>query len=330
MHFPSANKLFQTGLMQRASLFFCLVFSLCVNAQESREYQPQIGVTGTVTSVGSETMSNLIALWAAGFNEQYPHVKFQLQTSGSSTAPPALAEGTANIGPMSRALKMSERNYFIQKHGYEPLQIPVALDAITLFVDVNNPVDKLTRKQVDAIFSATRFCGANRSVTRWTELNDNATNQGSIVLFGRNAVSGTYGLFKKYALCDGDFRAKVKELPSSASVVQSVAFSESALGYAGYGFLGAGVKSLAISVDGEQFVAPTAANISEGAYPFSRTLYLLVNKKPGEPLEKLVKEFVLFILSKQGSQILSGEGYVPVSDEQKRMIFRNLNAASRS
>lgn len=294
----------------------------------SPTYQVTHGIAGTIISVGSDTMSNLTSVWAEEFNQHYPQVKFQLQAAGSSTAPPAMTHGTANIGPMSRTLKASERDAFFNEFGYEPTLVPVALDAITLFVSLDNPATVLTQQQIDAIFSVTRFCGGREAIDNWSQVLPDGQFVQRIKMFGRSAVSGTYGLFKDKILCNGDFKAQVAEQPSSTSVVQSVAFFKGAIGYAGWGFQNAGIKLLSVklSTHGEA-VAPTEANIRSGNYPYSRFLYLLINKKPNEPLADPYLEFVRFIYSAEGDAITRREGYVPLGAARSTQVLSLLEAA---
>lgn len=314
---------------QFSALFFGLLFGMCTfPAISADKYIMQPGVAGTVTSVGSDTMANLMALWADGFKEYYPHVKFQLQASGSSTAPPALAEGTANIGPMSREMTAAEERYFAQRHGYRPTVISVAMDAIVVFADLDNPVTSLSKKQLDAIFSVTRFCGGVNSIDSWSQLlNDPNSLLDDINLYGRNAVSGTYGMFKRLALCGGDFKPSVKELPSSSSVIHSVAFSAGGLGYSAYGFQTAGVKMLAIEHN-QNIVFPDEKSIASGQYPFSRNLYFVLNKPPKKPLPLVLQEFIRFILSEQGERVTRREGYIPIPAVHKETQLRKLDAAT--
>lgn len=296
----------------------------CVYAEPS-DYQPVAGIDGTIVSVGSDTLANLMTFWSEEFKQYYPGVVFQIQASGSSTAPPALTEGTASIGPMSRALKNSEIAYFTRRYGYEPLALKVGIDAIALFVDINNPVKFITLEQLDAMYSVTRFCGGERSITHWRQIDKTSDIRQPIELYGRNSVSGTYGLFKKVALCNGDFKPIVNEQPGSASVVQSVAYSNHALGYAAFGYKTAGVRTLPISVEGKAPVDVTIKNIASGAYPLSRFLYLVVNKEPGKPLPKLEREFIRFIMSKQGQSLVQQDGYIAIPD---RVVEQQLTLIS--
>lgn len=282
---------------------------------DAPDYKRKPGVAGNITSVGSDTLANLMALWSQEFKNMYPDVKFQIQASGSSTAPPALTEGTATIGPMSRDLKPSERRAFIQAHGYPPTVIKVAIDAIAIFVEQSNPLVGLTLPQVDAIFSVTRYCGATDSINRWSQLGVDSYGQSApIRLFSRNSVSGTYGLFKIMALCDGDFTKTVNEQPGSASVVLSVASSKGGMGYAAYGYKTAGVRALPLGQSADNLIPLTQQTVSEQTYPFTRFLYLVVNKTPGEPLPTLVQEFLTFVLSQNGQNLVSRDGYFPITE----------------
>lgn len=317
---PKLAKVYAAGI-----LGVSIITGGAIKAQELPIYETQSGIAGTITSVGSDTMSSLISVWAGEFQSIYPQVSFQLQSSGSTTALPAMVQGAANIGPMSRELKRSEINAFIEKYGYAPTMVPVALDAITLFVDLDNPVSTLTQQQIDAMFSITRFCGAAQSLTHWSVVPGVENYPYNVRLFGRSAVSGTYGLFKNKVMCDGDFKAKVWELPSSSSIVQSVAFFRGAIGYAAWGYQHPGVKILAISQQGKKPVLPTEEHIRQRRYPYTRQLYLLVNKAPATALNNLTLEFIKLILSAEGAQFTRREGYVPLSARENEATLRILS-----
>lgn len=278
------------------------------------QYTKASGISGNLSSVGSDTLANLMTLWAEEFKRNYPNVNVQIQAAGSSTAPPALTEGTSNLGPMSRAMKDNEIRAFEAKYGYKPTGIRVAIDALAVFVHKDNPITGLTLPQVDAIFSSTRKCGYAQDIRKWGQLGlTGAWTNRDIQLFGRNSVSGTYGYFKEHALCKGDFKNNVNEQPGSASVVQSVTASANAVGYSGIGYKTAGVKTVAISEkDGAPFVQATEENAMKGDYPLSRYLYVYVNKQPNKPLSPLEREFVKMMLSKNGQQVVVKDGYVPL------------------
>jgi phosphate transport system substrate-binding protein len=278
------------------------------------DYQRVSGISGNLSSQGSDTMNNLMTLWAEEFKRQYPNVNIQIQGAGSSTAPPALTEGTANFGPMSRQMRNNEIEAFEKRHGYKPTAVRVAIDALAVYVHKDNPIGGMTLKQVDAAFSATRRCGAETEARTWGDLGlggDWAARP--IQLYGRNSVSGTYGFFKRVALCSGDFKNSVNEQPGSASVVQSVSSSLNGLGYSGIGYRTSGVRAIPLARrEGMPMVAATAENATDSSYPLARYLYLYVNRKPGSALAPLESEFLKLVLAKQGQQIVVKDGYVPM------------------
>jgi len=271
-------------------------------------------ISGNLSSVGSDTLANLMTLWAEAYKKEYPNVNIQIQAAGSSTAPPALTEGTANLGPMSRKMKDVELQAFEQKYGYKPTAIPVAVDALAVFVHKDNPIKGLTMEQVDAVFSSTRLCGGKADVKTWGDLGvtGDLANK-PVQLFGRNSVSGTYGYFKEEALCKGDFKPNVNEQPGSASVVQSISSSLNGIGYSGIGYKTASVKTVPLAKKGStEYIEDNEENALNGKYPLSRFLYVYVNKAPNKPLAPLEAEFVKLVLSQAGQQVVVKDGYIPL------------------
>lgn len=288
-------------------------------------YKKASGVSGNISSVGSDTLANLMTLWAEEFKRLYPNVNIQIQAAGSSTAPPALTEGTSNLGPMSRKMKNKELEAFEKKHGYQPLAIPVAIDALAVYAHKDNPVKGLSIAQVDAIFSSTRKCGGKSDITNWGDAGvGGALASKNIQIYGRNSVSGTYGYFKKHALCKGDFKSTVNEQPGSASVVQSVASSINGIGYSGVGYKTSGVKTVPLTKkEGGKYIDASTENALNGTYPLSRFLYVYVNKQPNKPLAPLEREFVKMVLSKVGQQVVVKDGYIPLP---AKVIEKQLKA----
>lgn len=295
---------------------------------------PAKGIVGNMTSIGSDTLASLMTLWSAEFNRIYPLAKIQIQTTGSSAAPIAITAGTASVGPMSRALKPSERQSFINKFGYEPLMITVAIDAIGVFVKDTNPLQTLTIAQLDGLFSATRYCAARRSLKNWAELLTHEEYSQAdfapvarfpIRLYGRNSASGTYIFFKQHALCNGDYKAQVQQLPSSSSIIQTVANGRGALGYASVGYQAAGVKTLAIaSSEKTPAYQITAENVQSGQYPLTRGLFLMINQQPGKPFSPVLSQFLKFVLSDYGQSIVATEGYFPIASAQRDAQLKTL------
>lgn len=275
-------------------------------------YAKTSGVSGNLSSIGSDTLNNLMTFWAEGFGKQYPNVRIQIEGKGSSTAPPALIAGTAQLGPMSRPMKAEEIDEFEKKYGYPPAMVRVAVDGLAVYVNKDNPLEKLTLQQVDGIFSKTRKRGG-KDVKTWGDLGltgDWASRP--ISLYGRNSASGTYGYFKEHALDKGDYKDTVKEQPGSASVVQGVTEDRYGIGYSGIGYRTSGVKPLAISAKGDAYVGVSPDEVLSGKYPISRYLYVYYNAAPGKPLDPLVREFLRFVESKEGQEIVVKDGYMPV------------------
>jgi len=290
-------------------------------ASQSVQVDPSIppyavvsGVAGNLNSIGSDTLNNVMTMWAETFRTKYPNVRIQIEGKGSSTAPPALIDGTAQLGPMSREMKPTGVDAFEKKFGYKPTAYRVAVDALAVYVNKDNPLDKLTLGQVDAIFSKTRACGAPSAIESWSQLGLSgmyATRR--ISLYGRNSASGTYGYFKEHALCNGDYRDDVKEQPGSASVVQGVTEDPYAIGYSGIGYKTSSVKAVDLAGKDGKFAKAEAADVYGGKYPLARFLMIYVNQKPGTALDPLIGEFLRMVLSKDGQEVVVKDGYLPLT-----------------
>lgn len=290
-------------------------------------YKAVSGVSGKVKSIGSDTLNNLMALWSEGFKANYPGVQIEIEGKGSSTAPPALIEGTAQFGPMSREIKAKEIEAFENKYGYKPAHFRVAVDALAVFVHKDNPIQCLTLKQVDAIFSQNRKGGFAKDITTWGDLG--LTGEWAnkpISLYGRNAASGTYGYFKEVALFHGDYKDSVKEQPGSSAVVQGIASDKFAIGYSGVGYKTADVRTVPLALDaGEKCFDALAENAYSGDYPLARFLYVYLNKNPNQDLDPMRREFIRFVFSRQGQQIVLKEGFYPVSSGIAEADMKALN-----
>ncbi len=288
-------------------------------------YEKTTGVSGNLSSVGSDSLANLMTLWAEAYKKAYPSVNIQIQAAGSSTAPPALTEGTSNLGPMSRPMKDSELQAFEEKYGYKPTAVPVAIDALAVYVHKDNPIASMTMEQVDAVFSNTRLCGGAKDIKTWGDLG--LTGEWAvkpIQMFGRNSVSGTYGYFKEEALCKGDFKPNVNEQPGSASVVQSVSSTLNAIGYSGIGYKTASVKAVPLSKKGGEAFDASEENALAGKFPLARYFYVYVNKAPNKPLNPLEAEFVKLMLSKDGQEVVVKDGYIPLPSKTTEKVLKDL------
>ena len=289
-------------------------------------YQKVSGVSGSLSSVGSDTMNNLMTLWAETFRKHYPNVKIQVEGKGSSTAPPALISGTAQFGPMSRQMRSTEIDQFEQRHGYKPTELRTSYDALAVYVHRDNPLQQLTLAQVEAIFGKSRKRGYKQSITTWGQLGltgDWASRP--ISMYGRNSASGTYGFFKEKVLKNGDYKDTVKEQPGSASVVQGVTEDRYGIGYSGIGYKTSGVKSVPLAeTEKGPYSDGNYADVVSGKYPLARFLYLYINQAPGKPLEPIVAEFVKLIYTKEGQEVVVKDGYDPVSAEIARQELAKI------
>jgi len=285
------------------------------------------GVSGNVNSIGSDTLNNLMTLWAEGFRKQYPSVKIQIEGKGSSTAPPALIEGTAQLGPMSRTMKNTEVDAFERKFRYKPTAFPVAIDALAVYVNKDNPVKGFTMAQVDAIFSKSRRWGHNENILVWKQAGlTDGLGDSPISIYGRNSASGTYGFFKEHALKNGDYKDEVKEQPGSASVVQSVSEDQAGIGYSGIGYMTSNVRAVPLAEkDGMPFKEASQRNADDGSYPLWRHLYLYVNKAPNKPLDPIVGEFIKFIYSKEGQKVVIKDGFFPLKADMIEKELKKLD-----
>ena len=296
-----------------------LVMALPVQAQvevdpKLPDYKPGTGVSGNLKSIGSDTMNNLMALWAEGFHKIYPNVDVEIEGKGSTTAPPALIAGTAHFGPMSRPMKQAEIDKFEARFGYKPTGLPTSIDMLAIYVHKDNPLKNLTLQQVDAIFSKTRKAGGEKDIRTWGELGltgDWADKP--ISLYGRNAASGTYGFLKEHVLLNGDYKDSVKEQPGSSAVVQGVASDKYAIGYSGIGYKTADVRAVPLAKNAKaKAIEAIPENAYKGEYPMARFLYIYVNYKPGSELDPLRREFIKYVFSQQGQQDVIKDGYYPI------------------
>lgn len=320
-------------MFKKISLTSALVLAMALSAQAApthvdakiAKYKSAAGVAGNLSSIGSDTLNNLMTYWAEGFKKKYPNVNIQIEGKGSTTAPPALIAGTAQLGPMSRMMKSSEVEAFEKKYGYKPTKIGVALDSLAVYVNKDNPIKSLSLDEVDAIYSSTHKRGV-AEITTWGQLGVTGKLAAMpISLYGRNSASGTYGYFKEHTLKNGDYKNIVKEQPGSASVVEGVAHDLAGIGYSGIGYATSGVRALPLSdKKGGPVEAANYQNVLSGKYPLSRMLYVYVAKKPGQPLPKVVEEFLKFALSKEGQEIVVKDGYDPLTAKMTEDQLKEL------
>ncbi len=293
-------------------------------------YQTAPGISGHFKSVGSDTLSNAMAAWAKGFMERYPDVRIEIEAKGSATAPPALLEGVSQFAPMSRPMSDAEVKAFEMKYGYKPSAVRVAIDALAVYVNKDNPIACLAMPQLNQIFSSTRKVTGGDDIKTWGQLGlsgEWATKP--IALYSRNSISGTYEFFREMVLYSGDYKQDVKLEVGSEAVVEKVAGDKYAIGYSGLGFKTEGVRAvpLSTSLGGQCYDTSAEATLS-GKYPIARYLYVYLNKKPGETLDALRSEFVKYILSKEGQTQTESVGFYPITNEIRGQDLKKLKIAA--
>jgi len=288
-------------------------------------YKKKDGISGKLSSIGSDTMNNLLALWGEGFKKLYPNVVIEFEGKGSSTAPPALLAGTAQLGPMSREMKAEEIDRIEKKYGFKPTAINTALDGLAVYVNKDNSVKQLTLQEIDAIFSKTRRGGYSKDITRWSDI-DASLGAAPISLYGRNSASGTYGFFKEHALFKGDYKDGVKEQPGSAAVVQGISNDRNGIGYSGIGYMTSGIRVVPIAnSEKDKAFEPSYENVETGKYPISRFLFLYILKDPKKPIDPLVKEFLTYVSSFEGQSDVAKDGYYPLSARLAERELKKLD-----
>ena len=297
------------------------------------KYEKSSGaVSGNIKSIGSDTMNNLMTFWAEGFQKMYPNVLVEIEGKGSSTAPPALIQGTATFGPMSRPMKGSEIDDFEKKYGYKPTELRTGIDMLAIYVHRDNPIAKkgLTFAQIDAIFSKTRKGGFANDIKTWGDVG--LTGEWAdkpISLYGRNSASGTYGFFKEHVLAKGDYKDTVKEQPGSSSVVSGVAGDKYGIGYSGIGYKTADVAAIPVALDSKSdYVSPEPDKAGE--YPIARFLLVYMNYKPGSEIDALRGEFIKYIFSREGQNDVVRDGYLPVSAAVAKQDLAKVGIGEKS
>jgi phosphate transport system substrate-binding protein len=279
-------------------------------------YNKVAGVSGRVKSVGSDTLHQEMQLWARGFQEKYPEASIEIEGAGSNTAPPALLSGEAQLGPMSRQMTPDELDAFQAKYGFKPTAVLVAIDALAIYVNKDNPIQCLTMEQIERIFAADPKSGGGKSIFTWGDVG--ATGPWAtrpIALYGRNTLSGTYKFFRQNALGGGDFKPSLRQEKGSEAVVASVEADAGAIGYSGIGYKTVGVRAISVSTPGKSCSEPNFENAYSRKYPLARGLYIYVMKNPASPLEPMIGEFIKYILSRDGQSLAAAGHYYPVTNK---------------
>lgn len=313
-----------------AALVACVVTASAAIAldQSLPAYRAAGAMSGHIKSVGSDTLGREMAAWAKAFEQHYPDVQVTVEATGSATAPPALLDGTAQFGPMSRPMLAGEVAAFEQKYGYKATSFRVAVDALAVYVNKANPIACLTIPQVSGILSQTRRAPGSANINTWGDLG--LTGEWAmrpIALYGRNTVSGTYEYFRETALYGGEYKSGVKQEPGSEAVVQNVGSDKFGIGYSGIGYKTDAVRAVPLA---PYYGAPcheaSAEETLSGRYPIARYLYVYLNKNPKLALDPLRTEFVKYILSKDGQEQTEQGGFFPITNEIREVELTKLRS----
>ena len=304
-------------------------------------YNPQPKVAGNFKVQGSDTMYPLLTRIAMELQRRNPKISFDIRGGGSTEAiakflePPHSKVGKVVIfdersfPPLvssSRELFDAEIKEFEAQHGYEPLAVPVAVDAVALYVHKDNPLKGVTLDEVDAMFSTTRNRGHKAAITQWGQLGlTGGWETAKIELYGRDRKSGTRAFFQEHSLAGGEFMPGVRDEPGAASVILDLSRNPTGIGYSGFGLQGSNVRILPLAeASGMPFVTPSATTITDQTYPLRRVLYLYLDKDPKSPLPDVVKEFLTFIMSQEGQEAVIKAGFFPLPASQ---VTKNVLAS---
>jgi phosphate transport system substrate-binding protein len=274
-------------------------------------YTPVTGLTGKVISIGASTTTNLVARAATEFRRMYPNVTMQVTAGLTSTGPPALIAGLADVVPMSRPLLPDEIEAFRKKHGYPPTEVKVAADALAVYVEKRNPIPGLTLAQLDGIFSRTRLRGG-RPIETWGQAGLTGADwvDRPIALYGYGPTDGVHQVFRQGVLAGGEYKLSLQVVPAGSLIVQDVAADPSAIGCASVFFASKRTRAIPLAGDDGRFYAPTDDNVRNKRYPLTRFVTICVNKPPGKPLAPATAQFLRFLLSAEGQQIVAAGGNV--------------------
>lgn len=252
----------------------------------------------TITVKGSDTLVILSQRWAEVFMKSNPGIAVQVTGGGSGIGIAALLNGSTDICNASRPMKQSEIEKLKDKYGSTGVEIKVAIDGLSVYVNkANKKVNDLTLVQIKGIYTG--------EIKNWKEVGG---SDAKIIMYGRENSSGTYVYFKEHVLENKDFSSDVQSLPGTAAVVNAVSKDKNAIGFGGAAYA-KGIKDIAVKKDTDsKAFLPNKKNIESGEYPISRFLYMYTRKKP----EGNIKKFVDWALSKEGQRIVAEVGYFPV------------------
>jgi len=289
--------------MRSSTLGLILCLTLLVGCAGRAIAQDDAAGAAAIENIGSDTLVNVALAWAEAYQGIHPDVRISVTGGGSGTGIASLINGTADIANASRAMKAEERAE-AESNGIQPVEIPVARDAIAVIVHPDNPVESLTLQQISDIYSG--------KLTNWKEVGG---EDRPIVLLSRETNSGTHVYFLEEVVRLGDsenktlFSPDTLLLPSSEGITAEVRQNLNAIGYDGLGYVTPDVKTVAVAAEpGAPYVKPSIESVNTGQYPIARPLFVYTN---GEP-DGMIKDYIDWILGMDGQAIVAGLGFVPL------------------
>ena len=278
---------------------------------------PALAAGDTIQIVGSAfTVRPILDRWVETFRRAQPEIHFRVSGEGTAEGPAALISGRAQIAALSRPMSAGETKVFRDRHGFDPLGVPVGVDSVAVYVHAGNPLEGLTLRQLDAIFSEGRRCGATALAKRWGDVGlDGEWADRPIRIYGRRPASGTGGFFQQAALCGGLLRGSLQEKPGGGAVAAAVAESAYAIGFGKRVENAAGVKVVAVALgEDDAYLLPDREGLHSGDYPLTRQLFLYARRPPGEAFDADIAAFLAFAVSDEGQAIVEQAGFVRVPE----------------
>ena len=250
---------------------------------------------------GSDTLLPLTQELAEQYLKKEPDAEVIVTGGGSGVGIAALPENTTDIAMASRQIKFSEKMKFAEL-GLDAEEVVVAYDALAVVVNPSNPVERLTREQLEAIFRG--------KITNWKDVGG---EDRKIVVYSRETSSGTYEFFKESVLENKNYMSSILSMPATGAIIQSVRQTKGAIGYIGLAYLNPYVKPLAVSYDGgAHYAVPSVETAADGSYPIVRPLYYYYDSRK----EAQVSPFISYVLSPEGQESVLEQGFIPVKMEE--------------
>jgi phosphate transport system substrate-binding protein len=276
-------------------------------------YRPINALTGELTIVGSDAMTQLADVWAERFKQFYPDVQIKILSASSTRSLLAVQQGQAQIGLMSREVLPEEIDAFQQAAGHEPTILVSSYERIAVLVNNQNPIQGLTLADLDALYSATRKRG-RAAIGAWGDLGvGGALARTPVNVLVRDETTGPPALVKALVLQGEDYRADAARHDSYLSLVKAVAADPSAIGFAGTTYLLKGVRPVPIAIEADQpFVAVDSEAADLGQYPLVRPQHLVVSYRGPETQTEIQREFLKYIFSDMGQEDVVTAGFQPI------------------